>query len=139
MLNIVLISHMMIRMRSMISRNCLFFSMTASVSSRFSCRSFLYSSLCTGSGLWSGSSFKGIRLSMCVYSIPAGVKCDLGQIEIDSVVETNGLPCWQLSLHLSYNIRSRLNSKRMERNCSVTFFSVVVAVADGACEFVLGG
>uniref|UniRef100_A0A2M4D4K8 Putative secreted protein n=1 Tax=Anopheles darlingi TaxID=43151 RepID=A0A2M4D4K8_ANODA len=98
MLSIVLISQIVRRILSMISRSCLFFSCTIATSSRFSWSAFLYSSVCTGSDRTT-SPFSGIRLSMCVYS----------------------MPCWQVSLHLSYSNRNRLNSSRIVRNCSWTF------------------
>lgn len=74
MLNIVLISQIMMRMRSIISRSCLFFSVTVSVRSRFSANNFLYSSEWIGSGLVSASSLNGNKLSMFVCSIPDDYK-----------------------------------------------------------------
>lgn len=87
MLNIVLISQIIIRMRSMISRSCLFLSVTASVSSRFSCNSFLYSSVCTGSGLLSASSLNGSKLSMFVCSIPDVQKKQVDKNQIGFRIE----------------------------------------------------
>lgn len=134
MLNIVLISQIIIRMRSIISRSCLFFSVTASVSSRFSCNNFLYSSFCVKSGLLSGSSLNGNKLSIFVCSIPTKDGLSFSFERKENYVMKNNERNWQfldlpnpwVSLHFSKIKRKRLNSNRIVRNCSVTFFAVVV-------------
>lgn len=105
---------------SMTSFNCRFFSTTCSMISLASSHVVRYASDdFFSSDFGSGSSLNGIRLSMCVYSMPCSCV---------------------FSLHFSYIKRRRLNRTRIVRNCSWTFafFSLLLVapwtVPFGGCK-----